>query len=188
MVFSQFLDTIQSGKVMIVFHGPFHQETLVSLGDVIRDQIRVSRIAKSVFAIFVELSQNVLKHSVSRRNNERGDKGVGILMLREEDGVYEISSGNYIPSGNAKEFRQVLERVHGMDSAQLRAAFREKRREPLPTQAKGAGLGIMEIAKYADHPLEFDFLPLGEHMVLFSLTARVDKSSGELRKTDTIAL
>jgi hypothetical protein len=69
--------------------------------------------------------------------------------------------------------RQRLEIVRGLDKEGLKAYYREKLKEPPEEQSKGATIGIIEIAKRASEPIEFDFEPMDGDTTFFCLKAYI---------------
>ena len=67
-----------------------------------------------------------------------------------------------------------LDQIRNMDKEELRALHKERLRLGPEEGSKGAGLGLMEIARRASKPIEFEFIEVddGEH-VFFALKASV---------------
>ena len=60
-----------------------------------------------------------------------------------------------------------------MNKEELRALHKEQLRAAPEEGSKGAGLGIMEIARRASRPIEFDFADVDDYYAFFTLKASV---------------
>ena len=60
-----------------------------------------------------------------------------------------------------------------MNKEQLRALYKEQLRADPEEGSKGAGLGLMEIARRASKPIEFDFADVDDEHAFFTLKISV---------------
>ena len=60
-----------------------------------------------------------------------------------------------------------------MNKEQLRALHKERLRAGPEEGSKGAGLGLMEIARRASKPIEFDFADVDDKHAFFTLKVSV---------------
>jgi len=66
-----------------------------------------------------------------------------------------------------------LSRIRDSNKEELRALHKEQLRAMPEEGSKGAGLGIMEIARRASKPIEFDFTDVDDCYAFFTLRASV---------------
>jgi hypothetical protein len=66
-----------------------------------------------------------------------------------------------------------LEHLRSLDRDELKAYYKEKLREPPEEESKGATIGLIEIARRASEPIEFDFLDIDESQAFFCLKAHI---------------
>lgn len=173
-------------KILMSFKGAFAQPIIVEIGQTLRGKIATQPIesisertilTKKIFAIFVELAQNVMFYSAEQELDEHGKEcGIGLLVISETPGTYCISSVNQILNNDVERVRTRCESLRLLTKEELKNRYTEQRREPRGS-SKGAGLGFLDIARRADLPLDFALQPLNDTLSLFMLSASVKKHS-----------
>ena len=130
---------------------------------------------RSVFAVFVEQMQNVIRYSAERLPEEEDeevlDLSFGILTIGKEGDDYVLLSGNLIRCADIDRVSEKLKQIQGMDRDQLKRLYKEKLREGPDEFSKGAGIGFIEIARRASRPIEFDFVEVDDRHSFFALKA-----------------
>ena len=97
----------------------------------------------------------------------------GVLTIGREGDDYVIHAGNLVARSDAARLRERLDQIRNMNKEELRALHKERLRLGPEEGSKGASLGLMEIARRASKPIEFEFTDVdGEH-VFFALKASV---------------
>lgn len=73
------------------------------------------------------------------------------------------------------QLRGTLERVRTMTLDEIKRAYKETLRAEVPEGSKGAGLGILTMARDASAPLEYNFQPIDSDPVstMFQLVATI---------------
>ena len=90
--------------------------------------------------------------------------------LRSE---YVVQAGNVEVQKDVERLRTRLTKIRDMNKEELRALHKEQLRAAPEEGSKGAGLGIMEIARRASKPIEFDFTDVDGDYAFFTLKASV---------------
>ncbi|MCS6808598.1 MAG: SiaB family protein kinase [Bacteroidota bacterium] len=171
--------------IIMSFQGALAQSIIVEIGQTLRRKISAqhneslserTKLVKHVFAIFVELAQNIMLYSAEQEIDISGKhSGVGLLVVSETHDRYCISSANRILREQREHLCRRCESLQSLSKEELRRQYNERRRLPRSTD-KGAGLGLIEIARRSDSPLSFACVPLPEHThALFMLSAYIDK-------------
>ena len=168
-------------SVLMFYKGAISQETLVDLGSFLRSSLCGSKEIKNLFSIFVEMAHNILHYSAERKVIDKYGRGVGVgvFLVRESQDRYMISSGNLIDNGDLPDIRERVEEIHALDGEGLRRLYKERRKSGRHRTSKGAGLGLIEIARKSRQPLEVSFHDYNERFTFFSLTAIVLKGGQE---------
>lgn len=164
---------MSDNRILVSFKGPVSQEVLVGLGGFVRDQLRASRKVKRIFSVFVEMTQNVFRHSEERASS--GDTGVGVMVVVEKPRQYKVSSGNMIRREQGRLLIDQCERINSLDASQLKEAYQKQRKTALRHAENGAGLGLLDIGRKCDGDLEYVSLPMDEERHFFVLTATIEK-------------
>lgn len=166
------------------FKGAFAQPIIVEIGQTLRSKIAMQPIEsvsertllmKKIFAVFVELAQNVMFYSAEQELDEYGKEcGIGILVISENAETYCVSSGNQIALADEERIRTRCEAIRALSKDELKERYTEQRRSPRGG-SKGAGLGFLDIARRADLPLEYAITSLSQDRALFMLSAYIAK-------------
>lgn len=173
----RFRQDLQDKGIIMSFSGGVSESVLLSLGDTLKRQIRYedvdTRTEKRVFSVFVELVQNIIRYSADAIADERdeADLASGLISVGTRDQQFFVVCANTVRKEDVAGLRAKLEELRGMDGEALRAHYKKKLREPAETDSKGASLGLIEIARRASEPIEFDFVDVDESTAFFSLKA-----------------
>ena len=162
----------ENQKILMFYKGAVSQETMVDLGSFIRSSLCGSKKIRNIFSVFIEMSHNIRHHSNER---DASHVGVGLFMIQETPDYYSLSSGNPIPKEARSEMQNKIEELKGLEKEDLRRLYRTRRKSGENRTRKGAGLGLIEMAKKADFPLEYGFYNCDEDTILFRLTVKVLK-------------
>lgn len=161
--------------------GPLSQDLLVEISEVLVRKMRLegtkAPIVVKVQAVLVELSQNIIRYSAEKalaQDPVDGDVelGSGVLAIARGAGGYSISSGNLIDAQEAPALRSLLDEITGQDAERLRALFLERRRAGSASR-RGAGLGLIDVARKASGSLEYQIRPLSPRRAFFSIGVSV---------------
>jgi hypothetical protein len=166
--------------IVMSFKGIITQELLADLGDIIRDHFEDLRhrpqIVKKIFSVFIEVAQNILHHSAEKIvDDEGGERGAGIVMMREITGGFEIFSGNLIENEHSKSIEESCHLINSLDRKELRRVFKEKINSPLESGHRSAGLGLIDIARKSDNKIDFEINRINDDHSFLMLSVRIDK-------------
>lgn len=159
------------GTLLIAYNGVFSQEVIVDLGQVICNELgssASSAVVGKVFRAFIELSQNILYHSLER---DAAQKGKGRLLLIQNDLGFYLITSNLIEPDQMGFLKQRIKDVNRLEASELKSIYLVRRRQLARKGNGGAGLGIMDLARRSSEPLGFAFAPEGEGRLRFYLRA-----------------
>ena len=149
---------------------------LSGVGEAVKHKLALedtdTKTQRSVFAVFVEQVQNMIRYSAEKIPSS--EMRYGVLTIGRESDDYVVHAGNLVARSDAARLREKLDQIRNMDKEELRALHKERLRLGPEEGSKGASLGLMEIARRASKPIEFEFIEVddGEH-VFFALKASV---------------
>lgn len=166
--------SLENQKILMFYKGAVSQETMVDLGSFLRSSLCGSKKIKNLFSVFIEMSHNIRHHSIERDSN---DVGVGIFMIQQTSEYYVLCSGNPILKKTRDKIRVRFDEIRDLGSDELRQFYRERRRSGENRTPKGAGLGLIEMARKADYPLEYEFIDFDDNSCLFRLTVKIAKEA-----------
>lgn len=81
--------------------------------------------------------------------------------------------GNRIAVDQTHELRERLDQIKGADKETIRQLYRAGMSRSVDHAGPGAGLGLLEIARRATHPISYSFVDVDDKSVDFFLIARI---------------
>jgi len=168
--------------IIFAYSGYVTEAVLSGVGDAIKQKLLFddadTKTLRSVFAVFVEQMQNMIRYSVETPKSgviEPSYSGIryGVLTIGQENGDYVIYAGNLIQRSDIKRLRERLSKIRDMNKDELRALYKERLRGDPEEGSKGAGLGFVEIARRASKPIDFDFTDVDDEYAFFTIKASV---------------
>lgn len=163
-------NAMQSSGVIMAYNGVVSDELMVTLADILRarleglDDVKRSR---TVFSVFMEGMQNLIWHGRTDKNSS------GMVCISERDKEITIVCGNRIEREDSLKLKGVLEQLQNADKETIRQLYREGMSRSNGHEGPGAGLGLLEIARRATHPISFAFADVDATHVDFYLAARI---------------
>ncbi|MBS0194686.1 MAG: SiaB family protein kinase [Proteobacteria bacterium] len=172
-------DRMREAGILISFNGSFSHGIVEELGTAVKKYLESAEGKPSammdVFSVYIEAAQNVRNYSERRlaAGADRQEMDANILVISRRDDHYEVSAGNAIDSADIQPLTERLQRLAGMDKAQMKACYKEQLRKERGPEANGAGLGLIEMARRASAPLQYRFTPTDDGGAYFSLSVVV---------------
>lgn len=163
-------------RIVLSFMGVVTQELLVGYAKFIPQQAGLSDNSRLVlFGTFVELAQNILRYSSERAGANGQERGIGLVLVSEQENAFTVASGNLVSAEIAQHLRTQLEAIGTLDREGLKTLHRERRRAGPPAGSLGAGLGLIEVARRASAPLAWNLSPQPDGRFFFSLSVSIAK-------------
>ncbi len=161
-------------EVIMTYSGYMSQALLTSIAAVIKQKIEQDdlpkKVMRNIFSVFVEQYENVVRYSDDQMEDEgKDDVRYGIMAISKQKDSYILNCGNVIKSTNrVKVLRERLESLKSMSDEDLKAFYKKKLRSETEEGSKGAGVGLIEIARKSSE-FEFDFIDLEDGSSFFLL-------------------
>ncbi|MDF2540524.1 MAG: hypothetical protein K0S47_242 [Herbinix sp.] len=179
----QLYKDLKVNKIMLCYCGAIAQASIEGVGDTLRKNMELEEtsnaMAMTVFSIFIEQVQNVLNYSAEKIKKDQEDEKelrIGIVVIgREESGNYFIYCGNRILKQDVERISANLEFLKKLSKEELKALYKERRRMEGEPGSKGAGLGLIEMARRSSEPLQFSFEPVNDELSFFSIKVVVGR-------------
>ena len=178
----KFKDTIQKDGVICCFTGPFTQDLLIGIGETLKKKMELEGESMStaidLFSIFVEGTQNIIRHSAERLPSkqsatETGSLALGIIVIGQDDKSYYVQGGNYIENNKVGPIRDKLNALRNMNKEELKNYYKEQRKIELHNNLNKTGLGFIEVARKVSKPVEFEFEKIDDTYSFFSFVAMI---------------
>jgi len=173
-----FRSELASRNTLLAYSGYVSESLLQSLGSAVKRQMELknaeNKVSRRVFSIFVEQVQNIIRYSDEQewltQNHAERISG-GVVAFGHENNKFFVVCGNTVPRAEAQSLRERLDSIAAMDGDALRKYYRTKLREEPEAQSEGGSIGLLEIARKATQPLQYDFYDMGDDQKFFVLKA-----------------
>jgi len=180
LIFSQW-----AGKREDIFYyeGYFSQTIIAAVADAVK--MRIERTGaegttrRKLFSTFIEMTQNIIHYSVDAYTRDdsasfNNEIRHGSIYISAEGGRYHLHCANPVHTDMAALLQQKLEHLRTLSDDDIKREYRKSLRNDTMPNSKGAGLGLLTVARDASEPLEFDFIPIPEsENVLFYMKATI---------------
>lgn len=178
-----FYQEVKRKKILYFYCGPIAHTSIEGASHTLRRHLQNEEAGntttQAVFSIFIEQVQNILNYSAeklaTKDDDQENELRIGIVVIgNEDDGNYFIYCGNRVDNDDVAQLKDKIETVRYLSKDELKILYKERRRmEPEPG-SKGAGLGLIEIARKAGKPLEYDFTRIDDESSFFSIKVIVE--------------
>ena len=161
---------MQHSGVIMAYNGTVSDELMVSLAEILKAKLEGlddAKRSRTVFSVFMEGMQNLIWHGRTEQNP------TGMVCISEHEGEIVIVCGNRIIRSDSVKLKEILEQLHYADKDTIRQLYREGMSRSNDHEGPGAGLGLLEIARRATHPISYAFTDVDDQQVDFFLSARI---------------
>nr|WP_320131782.1 SiaB family protein kinase [uncultured Holophaga sp.] len=165
--FERFQGQAREAGVLYYFCGDLNQTIMAALGEALRHRLEVEGVAgpirRKLFSTFIEMAQNVIHYAAPDEGEaaQAADHKRASLALGQDGSDYWIVCGNlvdveYIPRISAK-----LGELRSLSLPEIKQRYRQQvANDEHAVQdgvSRGAGLGLLTIARDSKSPIEFSF-------------------------------
>jgi len=177
---------LHQAGIIIAYCGYVTEPVLTGVGDALKQKLGLedmdTKTARSVFAVFVEQMQNIIRYSAEKDEHAPDADGTaaspselryGILTIGRDGGGYIVKAGNLVEKADIQRLRDKLEHIRQADKEALKVMYKETLRSGPEEGSKGASIGFIEIARRASKPIEFDFVEVDDRFAFFALAAEI---------------
>ncbi|RYD01235.1 hypothetical protein N752_31275 [Desulforamulus aquiferis] len=70
---------------------------------------------------------------------------IGVLVIGHENKGFCVYCGNRVYNKDVDSLKEKIEMIRILDKNELKALYKEKRKQSVEAQSKGAGLGLIEM-------------------------------------------
>lgn len=164
-------------NIVLMFKGAISQDVLADVGTHLRERFNQNNdISKKVFAIFVELAQNIYHHSAEKDYSllRSRDAGVGLVLLQDQEHHLVLGSGNVVNKEDEENLVEKCNYINSLDNEGLKKYYVEQRKAP--KTGVGANIGLIDMARKSGNQLEYKVVRIDDENSFFSLCVKVDKN------------
>lgn len=176
----EYYNFVKGNNINIIYNGPIWSDGVEGIGNTLRKRLEIDELplsaSQAVFSVFIEQMNNMLYYSSEKEvftNSETGkslDIGAGIFILGSIEKKYFLQTGNIIKKEQQNLIRERIEYLNTLDKAEMRKYYKERiKSENDNPESKGAGLGLIEIARRASSKIEYSFTETDEKYSFFTM-------------------
>ncbi|WP_448520567.1 SiaB family protein kinase [Rhodoflexus sp.] len=175
----QFFSQLRLHHVSMVAQGIISQDILSLIALSLKRRPDNEAVARRLFALVVELSQNIFHYSAIKEFSVKDQReiGVGIVAVGESDTHYVVASGNAAKPENATYVAQKCDYINSLDTDELKQYYREQRRQPAREGSVGGSIGLIEIVRKSGSPIQYEIIPMEDGNVFLIFAAKVSKAN-----------
>jgi len=174
-----FCQCAEQRDVVFYYVGFFSQPIIAAMAEAVKTRVEQTGAAASVrrklFSSFVEMAQNIIHYSADYLQiDDRSDPAMrhGSVSIALSDGHYHLHCANLVHADAATALQLKLNHLRTLTIDDIKREYKDALRGETPADSKGAGLGLLTMARDASAPLEFKIsqMPDGQNM-MFCLQA-----------------
>ncbi len=167
--------------IFLSFSGPISQDLMVEMGDILKKQMEMADASTAtilkVFSVLVEQSQNIIRYSADSLPQDESESNeklmFGTIAVGFYDDKYFVLGGNKIRNNQIDELESRLSQLQKMSKEELKEAYKQQRKKEGDEEARGAGLGLIDLSRKASEPINYHFEPIDQEFSFFSLRTRI---------------
>jgi len=166
--FEQFQSGAADAGVIYYYAGCFDSGMMNVISSSLKEKLERQNasgpVKRKLFSSFIEMAQNILHYGGGAEDCSCPDAGKpGAIGMGNAGQSYWIACGNLVPSEHVGRLNDKLTTLKSMSLADIKAAYREQlandEHESADVISKGAGLGLLMIARDSTQPIEYEFVP-----------------------------
>ena len=127
------------------------------------------KFSQKLYILFIEMAQNIMHYTLKTQKNFKS-----YILIGEEENSYYVLSKNLVAKENKEKLEKVIGEIVSLDKKEIRKIYRERRKSGQNSHQKGAGIGLLDIAKVANN-IEYQLTPLEEDKFVFFLKVYINK-------------
>ncbi|MBN2480263.1 MAG: SiaB family protein kinase [Bacteroidales bacterium] len=175
----EYYSELSKGDVILAYKGTISSELINDILEAVEKRLdeanEDSSIKKRIYNILVESLQNLFHHIEEYHQGikEELDPKFGVLVIERENGLYKVTTGNFISSKRIKFLKEKIDKINSLTRDELKDMYKFILNHQKLSVKGGGGLGLVDIARKSGKKLEYAFYNYDEHYSFFNLTIKV---------------
>jgi hypothetical protein len=129
-------------------------------------------LRRRVFSILVEILENVSKYSPGKEPEEQF--GMSVAMIRMEDEVYTLTTGNLIQNKDVEDLKGKLDIINKFDKIGLKELFRKSLSGQSINSVSTGNMGLIDMARKSGSKLVYQFEQVNNLYSYYTLSVKVE--------------
>lgn len=148
------------------------QEVLTLTETKLDDEDVEMNIRRRVFSVLIEILANVARYSPGKEPEKQ--YGMPVALIRLEDEVYTITTGNLIKNENVEDLKSKLDLINKNDKTGLKELFRTSLSGQTVKSESTGNMGLIDMARKSGSKLEYQFEQINALYSYYILTVKVE--------------
>jgi hypothetical protein len=149
------------------------KEVLIFTETKLEEEELEMNIRRRVFSVLVEILENVARYSPGKEPEKQ--YGMPVAMIRLEDDVYSITTGNLIKNEKVEDLKEKLENINKYDKTGLKELFRSSLSGQDVRSETTGNMGLIDMARKSGSKLVYQFEQVNELYSYYTLTVKVEE-------------
>lgn len=175
----EYYDNISKGNILLAYKGSITSELINDVLETVEKKLEevneLSKTRKKLYNVLVESMQNLYHHIEESHEGikEELDPKFGLLVIEKEDGVYKVTTGNFINSTKIKFLKEKIDKINSLSKDELKDMYKFILNHQKLSAKGGGGLGLVDIARKTGSKLEYIFHNYDNNYYFFNLIIKV---------------
>ena len=186
-----FFNSFKEDKLSFAYMGILTNQLVISAISLIEQHLQADlnfrRLRRKLSFLMIESFQNILRYGDEPSNKDLIYRKE-MFLVRNIEGIFYIGSANLIENKKIDYVKSKLTEVNQMEGDDLNQLYRKILTNNKFTDAGGAGLGFIEMARKTNQKLQFEFVPIDHEYSYFYLLISMKSEEDGKENTNNMDL
>jgi hypothetical protein len=175
----EYYENISKGNILLAYKGSITSELINDVLEAVEKKLEevneLSKTRKKLYNVLVESMQNLYHHIEETHEGikEELDPKFGLLVIEKENGMYKVTTGNFINSTKIKFLKEKIDKINSLSKDELKDMYKFILNHQKLSAKGGGGLGLVDIARKTGSKLEYIFHNYNNNYYFFNLIIKV---------------
>jgi hypothetical protein len=171
-----YYNNLSKGDVILAYKGSITSDIINDVLEGVEKKLEEvkeeSKTRKKIYNVLVESMQNLFHHIEEFHEgiNENLDPKFGVLVIEKENGLYKVTTGNFVNSTKIKLLKEKIDKINSLTRDELKDMYKFILNHQKLSAKGGGGLGLVDIARKTGNKLEYAFYNYNDNYYFFNLT------------------
>ncbi len=174
-----YYENISRGDILLAYKGSITSELINDVLETVEKRLddtnELGKTRKKLYNVLVESLQNLYHHIEETHEGieEELDPKFGVLVIERENGMYKVTTGNFINSTKIKFLKEKIDKINSLSRDELKDMYKFILNHQKLSAKGGGGLGLVDIARKTGNKLEYIFHNYNNNYYFFNLIIKI---------------
>lgn len=172
-------DRMNQGEVIVAYKGAISADVISNTLSLIESKLEETSehtgVKKKLYNVLVESLQNLFHHVDSMNSAEDSETNFGAFVLSKKDGIYRISTGNFIRCEKSNILKEKIDKINSLSKEELKDFYKFVLNNQTFSAKGGGGLGLIDIARKTGNRLDYKFYNYNTDFDFFNLNVFINE-------------